>query len=231
MKYLDMDEELNYSEQHCDWNEISRSEKYFPAINNWVVLWTPHGGYNLTSTEKAVISIYFQGLLGLKASVKSIGSYLPDQVEQWGKMHFKGNAKCVRSCWAHEAVRETYCDASFARLELVINEYEDDPGQPAQDKQTVCYGQVLSYLYITLPAEPCLNTNHDSTAILALVTLCKTNGMDASLVPVWYWEMELVHAFDIATIDCVVGQIKVSDCWGIINQSFGSECGETRSAA
>jgi len=126
MKYPDMDEELNYSEQHCDWNKISRSEKYFPAINDQVVLWTPHGGYNLTSTEKVAIGIYFWGLLGLKASVKSIGS--------WGKMHFKGDAECVRSCWAHEAVRETYHDASFARLELVIDKYEDDPGRPAWDK-------------------------------------------------------------------------------------------------
>jgi len=98
MKYLDMDEELNYSEQCCDWNKISCSEKYFPAINDQVVLQTPHGGHKLMSTEKVVISVYFQGLLGLKASARSIGSYLPDQVKQWGKMHFKGNAKCVRSC-------------------------------------------------------------------------------------------------------------------------------------
>jgi len=128
MKYPDMDKELNYSEQCCDWNTISHSEKYFPAINDWVVLQTPHGGHKLTSTKKVVIGIYFQGLLGLKASARSIGSYLPDQVEQWGKMCFKGDAKCVRSHWAHEAVRETYHDASFARFELVINEYEDDPG-------------------------------------------------------------------------------------------------------
>ena len=47
--------------------------------------------------------------------------------------------------------------------------------------------------------------------------------MDASLVPVWYQEMGLVRAFDIATIDCVVGRVKVSDRWGIIDQSFGSE--------
>jgi len=128
MKYPDMDKELNYSEQCCDWNENSCSEKYFPAINNWVVLWTPHSGYKLMSTEKVVIRVYFWGLLGLKASAQSIQSYLPDQVEQWGKMCFKGDAKCIRSCWAHEAVRETYHDASFARLELVIDEYEDNPG-------------------------------------------------------------------------------------------------------
>ena len=47
--------------------------------------------------------------------------------------------------------------------------------------------------------------------------------MDASLVPVWYQEMELVRAFDIATIDCVVGRIRVGDRWGIIDRSFGSE--------
>jgi len=41
--------------------------------------------------------------------------------------------------------------------------------------------------------------------------------MDASLAPVWYQGMEVVCAFDIATIDCVVGQIKISDHWGIID--------------
>ena len=128
MRYLDMDQELDYSEKCCNWNEVSHAEKYFPEINNQVILWTPHGWYKLTSTEKVVISIYFQDLLGLKASPKSIGNYLPDQVKRWGKMHFKGDAECIRSCWAHEAVKEMYHDASFARLELVIDEYEDDPG-------------------------------------------------------------------------------------------------------
>ena len=47
--------------------------------------------------------------------------------------------------------------------------------------------------------------NRSVAASLALVTLCKMNRMDASLVLVWYQDMELVCAFDIATIDCVVG--------------------------
>ena len=223
MRYPDLDQELDYSGQRRDWNEVSRAEKYFPDINDWIVLWTPHSWYKLTSTEKVAIGVYFRALLGLEASPRTIGSYVPDQVERWGKMRFKGDAECVRSRWAHEAVRETYRDASFARLELVIDEYEDDPGRPAWDKRIICYGQVQSYIYVTLPAEPRLKTTHDSTAILALVTLCKTNGMDASLVPVWYRETGLVRAFDIATIDCVVGRVKVGDRWGIIDRSFGSE--------
>jgi len=99
----------------------------------------------------------------------------------------------------------------------MIDKYEDNPGRPARDKQVVCYGQVHSYIYIMLPAEPRLNTNCDATAILVLVTLCKTNGQDASLTPVWYTEMEIVRAFDVANIDCVVGRIKVGDRWGIID--------------
>ena len=39
----------------------------------------------------------------------------------------------------------------------------------------------------------------------------------------WGLRVKLVRAFDIATIDCVVGRIKVSDRWGIIDRSFGSE--------
>ena len=103
------------------------------------------------------------------------------------------------------------------KLDLVIDEFEDDPGRPAQDKQIVCYGRVQSYIHVTLPAEPSLRTDHNSTAILALVTLCKTNGEDASLVPVWYKDMGLVRAFDIATIGGVIGQVRVDDHWGIID--------------
>ena len=54
--------------------------------------------------------------------------------------------------------------------------------------------------------------------------LCKTNGEDASLRPVWYRDMETVRAFDIATIDCVVGRVKVGNRWGIIDRSLGSQC-------
>lgn len=105
----------------------------------------------------------------------------------------------------------------------MIDEYEDEPGRPARDKQVVCYGQVQYYIHITLPAKPRLGLDRDATAILALVRLCKTNGKDASLGPVWYQEMEHVRAFDVATIDCVIGRVKVGKRWGIIDRSYGSQ--------
>jgi hypothetical protein len=105
----------------------------------------------------------------------------------------------------------------------VIDEYEDDPGRPARDKRSVNYGQVQSYTYVTLPAMPCLKTDRDSTAILALITLCKTNGKDASLEPVWYQDMGTVRVFDIAMIDCVVGRVKLGNRWGIVDRSLGLE--------
>jgi hypothetical protein len=116
MQYPDMSQELNYSGECQDWNEISHAEMCFPAINDRVILWTPHSQYTLTSTKRVAIAMYFRGLLGLAASPKLIAKYLPDQVEWWGKMRFKGDAECVRSLWAHQSVRETYCDASFARV-------------------------------------------------------------------------------------------------------------------
>ena len=100
-----------------------------------------------------MIGMYFKNLLGLTESLKSIVKYLPDWVERWGKMQFKGDAECIRSHWAHEAVKEIDCDASFARLDHVIDEYEADPGRPAHNKQIMCYGQVQSFIYVTLPAE------------------------------------------------------------------------------
>lgn len=54
------------------------------------------------------------------------------------------------------------------------------------------------------------------------------NGEDVGLAPVWHnykdMDMELVRVFNIATIDCVVGQVKVGSHWGIINRTFGLQC-------
>jgi hypothetical protein len=38
------------------------------------------------------------------------------------------------------------------------------------------------------------------------------------------YQDELVCTFDIATIDCVVGRVKVGNWWGIVDQSLRSEC-------
>jgi len=46
---------------------------------------------------------------------------------------------------------------------------------------------------------------------------------DASLTPVWYKDMEAIRAFNVATIDCAVGHIKVGKWWGIIDRSYRSE--------
>ena len=81
----------------------------------------------------------------------------------------------------------------------------------------ICYGQVQSYIHITLPAKPCLKTNQNSTAILVLVRLCQMNGKDMSMELVWCEDLEMIQAFEIATINCVVGRVKVSSCWGIID--------------
>ena len=137
MRYPDMSNELDFSGGRRDWNEVSRAEKYFPeiselqsgllinhidyliltiSIDDRIVLRTPHSWYKLTSTEKIAIGVYFQNMLGLTKSAKIIANYIPNQVERWGKMRFKGDAECVRSRWAHDLVRETYRDASFARV-------------------------------------------------------------------------------------------------------------------
>ena len=107
MMYPDMSNKLDFSRQCRDWNDVSHAETYFPeiselksnpimkyidyrilntSIDDRVVLWTPWSWYRLTLTEKVMIGVYFQSLLGLKSSSKLIGKYLPDRVERWGKM-------------------------------------------------------------------------------------------------------------------------------------------------
>lgn len=118
MKYPDMKEDLDYTRGRRDWNVISSAEKCFPDVDDRIILWTPHGWYKLTPTEKVAIGVYFKNLLGLAASSKLIAKYIPDKVERWGKIRFKRDAECVRSRWAHDLVRGTHRDASFARVSL-----------------------------------------------------------------------------------------------------------------
>ena len=61
-----------------------------------------------------------------------------------------------------------------------MGEYEDDPGRPAKDKHIIGYEKVHVYAYVTPPAHPSLGIAKDKTDILAIVSLCRTNGEDAS---------------------------------------------------
>jgi len=61
---------------------------------------TPHGGYKLTSTEKVVIGVYFQGLLGLEASAKSIRGYGESRSVIAGGSSIEASGRSVQSCTA-----------------------------------------------------------------------------------------------------------------------------------
>ena len=80
---LDVEQELelDYSGGRHDWDEISSAEKYFPEINDRVVLRTPRSWYNLMPLEKVAIGVYSKNLLGIAATAKSIAKYVPDKVE------------------------------------------------------------------------------------------------------------------------------------------------------
>ena len=105
----------------------------------------------------------------------------------------------------------------------MIDEFENDAGRQAQDKRFVGYGQVQAYIHVTLPAHPSLKIKADVPAVLALVRMCNTNGMEASSKPIQYkdGDMEAVRAFSVATIDCAIGRVKTGKWWGIVDQSFG----------
>ena len=90
-------------------------------------------------------------------------------------------------------------------VEMPVDDIDQGAAKDQPHNVMVCYGQVQSYIYVTLPAESHLKTNQNLTAILALVILCKTNGKDASLEPAWYQDMEIIQGFNITTIDCVIG--------------------------
>ena len=105
----------------------------------------------------------------------------------------------------------------------MVDEFENDAGRQAWDKQFVGYGQVQAYIHMTLLANPNIKIKEDVPAIMALVWMCNTKGEDASVKPIWYkdGDMEAVRAFSVATINCVIGRVKIGKWWGIVDRSFG----------
>ena len=108
--------DLEYAKPCRDWDMISRAEKYYPKINDRIVLRTPHDQYRLKQNEKVVIAVYFKSYLELEISPQQLSKYLPDVVDQWGKIWIKGDPEVVHSEWAQRDVNEKHRDASYARV-------------------------------------------------------------------------------------------------------------------
>ena len=116
-----------------------------------------------------------------------------------------------------------YFHISLLKFNLVMDEYEDDPGRPAKDKHIIGYAKVHFYAYVTLTAHPSLGIAKDKTDILAIVSLCRTNGEDASQGPVWYdgESLESIRAFSARAVAGVIGRVKVGNRWGIVDRCWG----------
>lgn len=75
----------------------------------------------LRPNEKMAIAVYFTQQLSITVTARRLAPYLPDQVEQWGKICIIGESECVRSIYAQKSVGETHRDASFARVGLIYD--------------------------------------------------------------------------------------------------------------
>ena len=73
-----------------------------------------------------------------------------------------------------------YFHTLILKFNLVMDEFEDDPGRPAKDRHIIGYEKVHFYAYVTLPAHPSLGIAKDRTDILAIVSLYQTDGEDAA---------------------------------------------------
>ena len=69
------------------------------------------------------------------------------------------------------------------KLELVINKYEAIWVTLPRTSRLYTMDRYNQYINVRLPANLHLNTKRDSTAIIVLVKLYKTNEQDASLMP------------------------------------------------
>lgn len=62
-----------------------------------------------------------------------------------------------------------------------------------------------------------------TSELLAIVTMCKTTGGDAARDLVWFKKFGSMRAFNLKTIQCLIGRFQVGRRWGIIDTSFGCD--------
>jgi hypothetical protein len=100
----------------------------------------------------------------------------------------------------------------------LVDKYAHIQQRESEYIQEVFYVQLLYVANVTYPAT---STNRASSALLAIANWCKYTKGDATRERVWYTEMGLHQAINVATVQCVVGRVQVGRRWGILDLSYG----------
>ncbi|PVF91126.1 hypothetical protein CPB86DRAFT_720040 [Serendipita vermifera] len=225
--------ELSIKRTRRDWSSLSGTECMFPEINKYhpspnscsppaddtTVLMSPRQDeFAWEEYHRKLVAAYFKQELGLTSTIPTIMKEVPKKVTRWGKFRVFGESQIIRCKWAGDRLSQDQVrDASFVRVELLVDRYAHMREREPEFERQVFYGQLLYVVHVTYPRL----RGPPTSVLLGIVQWCKDTEGDATHERVWYSEMGLHQAINIATVQCVVGRVKVGRRWGILDLSFG----------
>ena len=93
---------------------------------------------------------------------------------------------------------------------------EDARGDETRE---IFYGQMHRVLQCELPDQAFWNTYRGKTVLLAVITPCRTQGLDAAKNLTTYKDTTTTIVTDIRAVSSVVGRVRSRKAWGIIDRS------------
>lgn len=113
------------------------------------------------------------------------------------------------------------------QFELDVDIYAEEPDQPSEFKCTVFYGQVEYFLEFTLEPISFHGRGEDiknpTRLVLALVTPCKTSGVDGAIKLALYAMgaagIEPKCFISLKSVECMVGRARRARRWYIVDRS------------
>lgn len=197
--------------------ELSGNERMIQTLSETTVLRSPmQRDFMLPEDIRKTLAHYLRSQLPHRIPIKVILSALPSTVLCVGKIRVRGEKESICGTWAKKSTsKEKFRDSSFIRLEIPIPHRER--GRIVHFP-TCFYGQMHYIIRAVLPAKVEFGLEHDYEALLALVSFCDAKG-DATRDLVWYSKLRSPEFVHVATIQCVVGRVKVGNRWGIIDTS------------
>ncbi|KAF8486605.1 hypothetical protein JB92DRAFT_3257362 [Gautieria morchelliformis] len=139
---------------------------------------------------------------------------------RWSKVRIaNGGDKIRAACAVSQAQAETTRDSSFVRYTLLVKNHRRGRNSEPEQICQIFYGQLESIIDVVLPRAPHINIVMPKRHLLALVMPCSTGGRDATKVVTTYSLTTAPIVIDLRTVECVVGQVRRGNEWGIVDRS------------
>ncbi|KAF7341602.1 hypothetical protein MSAN_02057500 [Mycena sanguinolenta] len=166
--------------------------------------------------------------LALRATRGNIQGSLSDpswaSIEEWGKVRRIDSdaGDTMRSC-SLGIVAEDARDATYVRYEMLVDQNTRYRNRPEHFELETFYGQLTHIYRVHLPdACPSLHTEGPTTYILAAIRSCTLKPDDKELagLDIHFYSLHGgLDVIDITTVQSLVGRVKRTDAWAIIDRS------------